>query len=138
VRHVAQPVVVDGIRFRSKYEAAVAASLKAGGVPIEYEAHAVPYTVEHLYITDFAVPLPTRRVYLEPKGYFSPADRSKLLAVKEQHPELDLRLLFQNPSARLSSSSKTTYAKWAERHGFKWAKGPAIPQAWLDEWSRER
>lgn len=43
-----------------------------------------------------------------------------MLAVKEQHPELHIILLFQNPNNKLYKNSKTTYAMWAEAHDFTW------------------
>jgi hypothetical protein len=47
-----------------------------------------------------------------------------MVAVKRQHPELDIRLVFY-------SASKTNLA-FAERHGFKYAV-ETIPKEWLDE-----
>ena len=56
--------------------------------------------------------------------------RRKMLAVKAQHPELDIRFVFQRNNT-LSKQSKTTYGAWADKHGFKWCIFPDIPTSWL-------
>jgi hypothetical protein len=40
--------------------------------------------------------------------------------------------VFTNPNSRISKKSETRYSDWAERNGFKYAKG-LIPQSWIDE-----
>ena len=72
-------------------------------------------------------------MYIEAKGRFITSDRQKHLLIKEQHPELDIRFLFQNANNTISKTSSTTYALWAETKGFKWANGETIPKEWLDE-----
>lgn len=52
--------------------------------------------------------------------------------MKGQHPDLDIRFVFSNAQARISKLSGTTYAMWAEKHGYKWAH-KEIPAAWLTE-----
>ena len=102
--------------YRSKFEAAVAASLKKRGLPFNYEEQALLYRIEATYTPDFCLP---NGVVVETKGHFPPEDRRKMLAVKAQHPELDIRLCFQNADVRLSRAPKAlTYWQWAERHGF--------------------
>ena len=44
---------------------------------------------------------------------------------------LDLRFVFQNQNNKLFKGSKTTYAQWAEKHGFMFAHRH-IPQSWLE------
>ena len=55
-----------------------------------------------------------------------------MLAVKKQHPDLDIRLVFQAPHNTLTKKSKTTYAQWAEKNGFLWAIYNDIPIEWFD------
>jgi hypothetical protein len=76
-------------------------------------------------------------IVIETKGRLTAADRSKMLLVKHQHPELDIRLVFQNANVRLSKVSKTTYGRWAEKNGFLWAN-ERIPDAWLNEYQKRR
>jgi len=71
-------------------------------------------------------------IIIEAKGLFSSEDRSKHLAVKKQHPELDIRFVFSNANAKLYKGAKTRYFEWCEKHGFKWSHR-TIPQEWLEE-----
>jgi len=74
---------------------------------------------------------------IETKGRFVTDDRKKHKLIKQQHPELDIRLLFNNPNARISKVSRTTYATWCETHGIKYAKAVSrdspIPPEWIIE-----
>ena len=71
-------------------------------------------------------------IVIETKGYFLPADRTKHLAIKAQHPNIDLRFIFQNPNQKLNKTSRTTYADWCKKHGFAYAS-KRIPAEWLTE-----
>lgn len=84
---------------------------------LPYEANRLSYTVEHKYTPDFTL---GPNLYVETKGLFSAADRSKHLRVREQHPEVKVLFIFQNPNLKLSKASKTTYADWCKQHGFAW------------------
>ena len=127
--------------FRSGLEEQVAADLERRAVPYAFEDVVVPYTQpvkERKYSPDFRLPNDT---IVETKGRFVTADRQKHLLIKEQHPELTIRFLFQNPNARISKTSQTTYAMWCEKNGFEYAKAatkakhrdgePSIPKEWL-------
>lgn len=78
------------------------------------------------YLPDFVLP---GNVVVECKGRLTAADRKKMLLVKRQNPDLDLRLLFQFDN-KLSPRSKTRYSTWADKNGFPWAVG-SIPRGWL-------
>ena len=116
------------IKFRSKLEESVAKLLEGLGVSYEYESSKVTYTIEHNYTPDFCLPNYT---YLEAKGYWSAADRRKILAVKKQNPELDLKMVFQSPYNKINKKSKTTYAMWCEKHDIPWTSYHDIPLDWL-------
>ena len=113
--------------MRSGLEEQVAELLDELKIPYAYESEKIQYVTEARYIPDFKV----GDIYLEAKGYFKPADRKKMLAVKKCNPDLDIRLVFQAPYNKISKKSKTTYAKWADRHGFPWCAYYAIPREWL-------
>lgn len=116
-------------RYRSKFEAKIAEDLEARGIAFRYEAERLPYEEPRIYVSDFVLP---HAVFVEAKGYFSPQDRKKLLALRRAHPDLDLRLLFERPENKIGKGPHSaTYAKWATANGFKWAKGPGIPQEWV-------
>lgn len=71
-------------------------------------------------------------IAVEIKGWFKPADRSKLLAVKAAFPALDLRLVLATPQQKLGKKSKTTNAAWCEKNGIPWA-AKEVPETWLSE-----
>jgi hypothetical protein len=117
--------------FRSGLEMEINESLKSRGIDGEYEQHIIKYTkpeTYHKYHPDFKLP---NGIYVETKGRFLTADRKKHLLIKAQYPELDIRFLFQNSKTRISKSSKTTYADWCIKYGFKFAD-KEIPTEWLD------
>ena len=116
------------IKFRSKLEESVANLLEGLGVSYQYESERVPYTIQHHYCPDFVLP---NHVLLETKGYWDAADRRKILAVKKDNPYLDLRMVFQSPYNKISKKSKTTYAKWCEKHDIPWTSYHDIPLDWL-------
>ena len=115
-------------KYRSGLEEKVANLLEGLGVTYEYESKRVPYTKQHNYCPDFVLP---NHVHLETKGYWDAADRRKIKAVKKDNPELDLRMVFQSPFNKISKKSKTTYAKWCEKHDIPWTSFHNIPLEWL-------
>jgi hypothetical protein len=114
--------------FRSQLEEKVSDLLCELGVDYEYETCKVPYQIMHNYTPDFLL---NNGIYLECKGYWDSADRRKVKNVVEQHPEIDLRMVFQAPYNTISKKSKTTYAKWCERHKIPWTAWHNIPMEWL-------
>ena len=116
------------IKFRSKLEERIADLLEGLGVSYEYESTKIPYTIQHHYSPDFVLPNYT---YLEAKGYWSPEDRRKILAVKKDNPDINLKMIFQSPYNTISKKSKTTYAQWCERHDIPWTHFHDIPLDWL-------
>ena len=116
------------IKFRSKLEENIASLLEGLGVSYQYESEKLSYTIEHNYTPDFVLPNYT---YLEAKGYWSAEDRRKILNVKKSNPEIDLRMIFQAPYNTISKKSKTTYAKWCEKHDIPWTSYHDIPIEWL-------
>jgi len=114
--------------FRSGLEERVADLLVELGISYEYETTKIDYTIEHVYTPDFILP---NGVVLETKGFWEPEDRRKIKAVKAQNPDLDLRMVFQSPFNKISKKSKTTYAKWCERHDIPWTSFHNIPLEWL-------
>ena len=120
------------MKFRSKYEKRVYCNADEGVLDYEPEDAALHYNTPARYFPDFRI----RRngILVESKGYFKPRDRSKMLRVKKQNPEADIRFLFQRANNRLTKSPNSLmYWQWAEKHGFKWAEGDKIPQEWFNE-----
>lgn len=116
--------------FRSGLEQQLDETLKIVGIDGEYEQHKIPYTIpesQHIYTPDFKLP---NGVYVETKGRFMADDQKKHKLIKEQHPELDIRFIFQNSKTKIRKGSKTTYADWCIKHGFQFAD-KTIPPSWL-------
>ena len=115
--------------YRSGLEEKVSKLLSELKIDYEYESTKVSYQIQHHYTPDFY--LPNKHIYLECKGYWDSADRRKIKNVKEKNPDLDIRMVFQSPSNKISKRSKTTYAKWCERHQIPWTTWHEIPMEWL-------
>jgi hypothetical protein len=127
--------------FRSGLEERTAAALQSLGVGFGFETEKLEYEKPariSKYTPDFIIdtrPDGTPRskpLIIETKGRFLTADRQKHLLIKRQHPDMDIRFVFSNPNSKISKTSKTTYAKWCEKHDFLYAK-EHIPRAWLEE-----
>ena len=117
--------------FRSGLEERIADELTTNSVKYEFEKTKLKYTKPekvHTYTPDFY--LLKKDIYIETKGLFTSADRQKMRLVKEQHPDLDIRFIFNNANAKISKKSKTTYSMWCEKHGFPYAN-KHVPQEWL-------
>lgn len=122
--------IVEG--YRSGLEEKLADQLFQAGMEVSYESMTIPYekpASKHKYTPDFGL---HNGIIIESKGRFVTADRQKHLLIKKQHPDLDIRFVFSNSRARISKTSKTTYAAWCEKHGFKFAD-KLIPESWLLE-----
>ncbi len=119
------------MKFRSGLEKQVAELLKELSVNFEYESKKISYQPKlKIYTPDFY--LPEQDIYIEAKGFFSPADRPKRLLGINQNMFLDIRMLFLRASNKLNRSSKTTYGSWCNKQGILWADG-TIPLEWLEK-----
>ncbi len=120
--------ITRSMKFRSQFESNIARKLVERGIPFEYEKERVVYVPKpRTYTPDFY--FPETNVYVETKGHLDKGDRVKMLLVKEQNPELDIRFVFIRASNKIYKGSKTTYADWATKNGFQWAEG-SIPEEW--------
>jgi hypothetical protein len=126
-------------RYKSKLEERVAKQLEGAGVSFGYETKQLKFTIPERvakYTPDFVVKPP---IIIEAKGRFGhkgaggAAVRQRLILAKQQNPDLDIRIVFENASLPINKGSPTTYAKWAEDHEFKWADKGVVPAAWIKE-----
>lgn len=120
------------LEVKSGLEADLALQIHSQGIEVRYEDLKLPYVVptrKATYTPDFPLP---NGIIVEGKGEFTSKDRQKHLLVREAHPHLDIRFVFNNPNARLYKGSPSTYATWCEEHGFQYAK-KVIPAAWFKE-----
>ena len=114
--------------FRSKLEEKVADLLFELNIDYEYESKKLCYVIQHHYSPDFI--LQNGRI-LECKGYWDAADRRKIKTIVKDNPDIDLRMVFQSPYNTISKKSKTTYAKWCDKHDIPWTAYHEIPLDWL-------
>jgi hypothetical protein len=118
--------------FRSGLEERVAEQLDQLGIEYTYEKVKLKYikpASQHVYTPDFVL---ANGIIVETKGRFLAPDRQKHILVKRHNPDLDIRFVFSNSNARISKSSKTTYAMWCRKYGYKYAD-KTIPEEWLNE-----
>lgn len=132
------------VTWRSGLEDQTAEDLTARGVPYRYEEVKLRYlkpASKHTYTPDFILP---NGIVVETKGRFEVEDRQKHELIREQYPDLDIRLIFTRSAAPLRKGAKSTYADWCAKRGIKFADAPTaaqrkrgntqiIPQEWIDE-----
>lgn len=119
-------------RYRSGLQEKNSDLLEALGIDVAYESKYLNYVVPastHKYTPDFVLP---NGIVIETKGVWDSEDRKKHLLIKDQYPELDIRFVFSRSKTPIYKGSKTTYASFCEKHGFKYAD-KQIPQEWLHE-----
>lgn len=122
--------------FRSGLEDTVNDMLKENNKSFSYESEKISYIqpeTKHNYTPDFVLnKIVGGKMYVETKGRWVKTDRLKFDLIFEQYPGIDIRFVFQNPNAKLYKGSKTTYAQYCDKKGWRWAK-KEIPEEWLKE-----
>ena len=117
---------------RSKLELKFEEIIKEFNVEYDYEVTKIPYTIpesNHNYTVDWTF---INGLLVETKGYLSDhKERYKYVLLKQQHPDLDLRFVFDNPN-KLCGGTKMTHAKWAEKYGFAYCSIRDVEQ--IKQW----
>lgn len=117
---------------RSKLELKFEEIIKEFDVAYDYEVTKIPYTIpesNHNYTVDWTF---INGLLVETKGYLSDhKERYKYVLLKQQHPDLDLRFVFDNPN-KLCGGTKMTHAKWAEKYGFAYCSIRDVEQ--IKQW----
>lgn len=123
--------------YKSGLELTVSEQITAADYPLCYETETLHYIIpesKHKYTPDFIF---TKRngefMYIETKGRWTATDRKKMKHVLHSNPDIDIRIIFQNPNQRISKTSKTTYEKYANKLGIKHVAKRDIPKEWLEE-----
>lgn len=131
--------------MRSKFEEHIAKELDKRGIKYKYEQYSYEYS-EPLrknmascrvcgstdlqrtgwYTPDFFLQNGT---IIETKGRFTAADRRKMLAVKEDHPNDKIVMLFMRDN-KIHKNSKTHYSDWCMENGFDFSIG-TLKEEWL-------
>ena len=117
--------------YRSGLEMKISDYLKEQGVPVVYEAVKIEWEdlMYRTYTPDFILP---NGIIIESKGRFVTADRRKHIAIKKQHPKLDIRFVFYNSRNKLNKGAKSTYQNWCDKYGFRYYDR-IVPLDWLEE-----
>ena len=117
--------------YRSGLEHKVSMALDTIKYNYEYESIKIEWEdlAYRTYTPDFVL---GNGIIIETKGRFLVSDRRKHLAVKKQHPKLDIRFVFTNSKAKLSKGAKSSYSDWCIKHGFRYYDR-IIPEDWLKE-----
>ena len=118
--------------YRSGFEHKVADQLTENKTQFEYETTVIDYIkpqTNHTYTIDFTLP---NGILIETKGRWVLEDRKKHLLIKKQHPELDIRIVFQSAKTKIRKGSKTTYGMFCDKHDILWAE-KTIPKSWFSE-----
>ena len=130
---------------RSKFEDRIEQDLKDAGVEYEYESIQLEYQ-EPLrknlascdtcgstnlvrtgwYTPDFIL---SNGLIIETKGRFTAADRRKMLAVKESHPDLKIVMCFMRNN-KIHKNSGTKYSDWCDANGMEYSIGK-LKKEWL-------
>ena len=100
--------------YRSGLEHKISIYLKEKKCQYTYESIKIEWEdlAYRTYTPDFIL---YNGIIIETKGRFLAADRRKHLAIKKQHPKLDIRFVFTNSSSKLSKGAKSSYAQWCIR-----------------------
>lgn len=124
-------------KYKNKFEIVTGEFLKSKKLKFGYETEKLEYTITSNYIPDFIVITKSgKKIYIETKGNgrsWDGAARRKLVAVKKQHPDLDIRLVFWSDGkfgATRKDGTRQTQSSWSEKNGFLWAIRE-IPDEWL-------
>jgi len=117
--------------YRSGLEHKISEYLKLLKHKYEYESIKIEWEdlTYRTYTPDFIL---KNGIIIETKGRFLAVDRRKHLAIKKQHPRLDIRFVFTNSRSKLSKGAKSTYGEWCIKYGFRYYDR-IIPEDWLKE-----
>jgi hypothetical protein len=116
-------------KYRSGFEQTLANQLQRSGVAFEYETIKLEYQKIATYTPDFILP---NGIIIEAKGVWTVEDRTKHVLIRQQHPHLDIRLVFMNAYNKIRKGSNTTYARWCEKKNIIYAH-KTIPKSWLSQ-----
>ena len=117
--------------YRSGLEDKVATYLTEHNVNFLYEKIKIEWEdlAYRTYTPDFIL---YNGIIIETKGRFIASDRRKHLAIKKQHPDLDIRFIFTNSRNKLRKGAKSSYGEWCIKYGFRYFDR-IIPEDWLRE-----
>jgi len=123
--------------YKSGLEQLVAEQIKSCDFPLNYETKILNYIVPERaakYTPDFVFTKKNGEImYIETKGRWTSIDRLKMKHVLASNPGIDIRMVFQAPTQKISKGSKTTYESYANKLGITHVGKKIIPAEWFDE-----
>jgi hypothetical protein len=123
--------------YKSGLEHTVAEHIKTTEYPLNYETETLNYIVPERkakYTPDFVFTKKNGEfMFIETKGRWTSADRLKMKHVLASNPGIDIRMVFQSPTQKISKGSKTTYEAYAIKLGIKHVAKKDIPAEWFIE-----
>ena len=123
--------------YKSGLEHTVAEQIKTADYPLNYETETLNYIVPERkakYTPDFIFTKKNGQLmYIETKGRWTSIDRLKMKHVLASNPDIDIRMVFQAPTQKISKGSKTTYESYAIKLGIKHVGKKDIPAEWMAE-----
>ena len=122
--------------FRSGLEDRNAKHMDKLGVKYDFERFHINYVVparDAKYTPDFVL---ANGIIIETKGIWEVDDRKKHLLIREQYPDLDIRMVFSNSNSKIYKGSPTSYADFCTKHGIQFAD-KLVPRDWLKEARKE-
>jgi hypothetical protein len=132
--------------YKSRLEADFAKFLTSKKIKFRYEPFKLKYYIdaprarcqkcghnkiwiERNYLPDFVSN--NGLLVIETKGRFTSSDRTKMLAVVQANPQIDVRMFFAKDNW-LTRRHKTKYSDWCKQHKITFAIGE-IPKQWLED-----
>jgi hypothetical protein len=115
--------------FRSGLEDEIAQQLRDQGIDPQYEQFKIAFIQparNAKYTPDFRLP---NGIIIETKGRFITEDRQKHLLIKAQHPELDIRFVFSNSRAYMTTQKNKEFVEWLKKHKGLPKAAKAVPKA---------
>jgi hypothetical protein len=123
--------------YKSGLELTVSEQIKSTEYDLKYETEILNYIVPERkakYTPDFVfVKKNGEFMFIETKGRWTTADRTKMKHVLASNPGIDIRMVFQNPNQKLAKTSPTTYEAFAKKLGIQHVAKKDIPAEWLEE-----
>ena len=138
-RKVKKKPQYNGRTFASAAEIKCATDMDNRGVTWEYEPEKWSWNPPpKKYAVDFKViRVDGSCFYVEYKGYFRTEDKVKMIAIKKQYPERDVRMVFTHPEKPVEGATmrkdgtKLSNAEWATKNGYLYAE-KVIPDEWFE------
>lgn len=123
--------------YKSGLELSVSVQINQTEYPLNYETETLNYIVPERkakYTPDFVfVKKNGSFMFIETKGRWTSADRLKMKHVLASNPGIDIRMVFQAPTQKISKGSQTTYETYANKLGINHVAKKSIPEEWMAE-----